>query len=93
MGMDVVGRSGAVHLSWAAWSELQQLLRANGFSGSLPESNDEEMLTVDVAKQVGQAMLQWYRKKPQDSPLTASEGACLAYSLLLCCDDGECEHG
>jgi hypothetical protein len=93
MGMDTVGSSGAVHLSWAAWSELQEMLRANGFTGSLPESNDEEMLTSDVAKQVGRAMLPWYRNRDQDLPLSAAEGACLAYALLLCCDDGECEHG
>ena len=51
------------------------------------------MLTHDVAKQVGHAMLQWYRNREQDLPLTATEGACLEYALLLCCDDGECEHG
>ena len=33
MGMDVVGRSGAVHLNWAAWRELRVMLQANGFIG------------------------------------------------------------
>jgi hypothetical protein len=93
MGMDIVGRSGGVHLNWSAWSELEVVLRGNGFTGSLPASNDDEVLTEDVAKQIGRAMLRWYGKRDQDAPLTATEGAWLAYALLLCCHDGECDHG
>lgn len=96
MGMDISGKSGTVHLSWSAWSEMQEILRANGFTGSLPENNNDEILTPAVAKEVGRAMLRWYQKKPKNSAalqFTATEVVCLAYALLLCCDDGECEHG
>ena len=97
MGMHVVSKNGSVYLNWLAWSELNKILREEGFSGVLPDTNDGHAVSKDTAKEVARALLRWYVKKRlqgDGSPpqLGRAESAYLAYGLILALEDGKAMH-
>lgn len=97
MGMNIVSKNGSVYLNWPAWSELNEILRAEGFGGTLPDTNDGHTVSEDTAEQVARALLKWYEKKRlkgDGSPpqLGRAESAYLAYGLILALEGGKAMH-
>lgn len=96
MGMDISYKEHRLHQNWTGWSALREMLVANGFEGTLPNTNDSETVSKKTAKEVGKAMLKFYQQRADKEcilpELSRHESACLAYALLLCVADGKAQH-